>query len=107
MESQLTWVATAAIIIGAVVRYLKSDSPLPEWLHVAPKWRPVVAFALGVVAAAFDFAAMGTPWPNAIAKGFLASFGAVVGHHLVIEKGRGGKELPIPLARDVPKGGGA
>lgn len=101
MEAQLTWVAAAAIIIGAVVRYLKSDSPLPEWLHVPKEWRPVAAFALGLVAAVLDAVAIGTPWPDAIAKGVLASVGAMVGHHFVIEKRRGGKELPIPFARDT------
>lgn len=99
VETQLTWVASVAVIIGAVVRYLKSDSPLPEWLHVAPKWRPVAAFALGIVAAVLDAVAIGTPWPDAIAKGVLASFGAMVGHHFVIEKGRDGKELPVPFVR--------
>lgn len=99
MEQQLTWVAAAALVIGAVVRVLKSDSPLPEWLHVSKQWRPWLAVALGIVAGVLDAVAMGTPWADAVAKGVLASVGAMAGHHLVIEKGRGGKELPVPFAR--------
>ena len=111
MEQQLTWVAAAALIIGAVVRYLKTDSPLPEWLHVPKEWRPWLAVALGVVAGVLDAVAMGTPWFNAIAGGIVSAIGAIVGHEVVIEKARGGKELPIPFARkrddeapDIPKG---
>lgn len=99
MEQQLTWVAAAALIIGAVVRYLKTDSPLPAWLHVPPGWRPWLAVALGIVAGVLDAVAMGTPWADAVAKGVLAAVGAMAGHHLVIEKGRGGKELHVPFAR--------
>lgn len=114
MEQQITWVAVAALAIGAIVRALKSDSPLPEWLHVPKEWRPVLATGLGVVSGVLDAVVMGTTWPNAILGGVLSAVSAIAGHEVVVEKARGGKELPIPFARkrddeapDIPKDGAA
>jgi len=46
-----------------------------------------------------------------ILGGVLSAVSAIAGHELVVEKARGGKEIPIPLARklddeapDIPKG---
>jgi len=111
MLAEHRWVAACALVIGAIVRVLKSDSPLPEWLHVSKERRPWLAMALGIVAGVLEAIAGGTPWARALAEGLAAALLAIAGHEVVIEKARGGKEIPIPLARkrddeapDIPKG---
>ncbi|HLV68037.1 MAG TPA: hypothetical protein VKY73_19600 [Polyangiaceae bacterium] len=100
------WVAFAALIIGAVVRVLKSDSPLP--ITVPAKWRGWLAIGLGIVAGVLEAIAGGTPWARALAEGLAAAVLAIAGHELGIESLRGGKELfarkrddEVP---DIPKG---
>ena len=88
------WIALAAIVIGAVVRLLKSDGPIP--LTVPSRWRPVLAVVLGVIAGVFDKVASGGAWTQAILGGLLAALTAISSHDVVIEGLRGGKELGAP-----------
>lgn len=90
-SQQLAWLGVAAVLIGLVVRLLKSDIP---WTSTIPaRWRPVLALGLGAVAAAFDAVLGGASWPDAIKVGLGAAAAAIVGHDVVIEGLRGGKEL--------------
>lgn len=94
------WIAAAALIIGAVVRILKSDSltialanlglpPLPK------RVLPWLSLVLGVASAILDVKLQGTPWPEAVAKGLVAGVSAIAGHELGVESVRKGKELLV------------
>ncbi|WP_394849723.1 hypothetical protein LZC95_20000 [Pendulispora brunnea] len=84
------WVPFAALAIGAVVRVLKSDTPLPT---VPTAWRPWLALGLGAVAGVLQAVVGGTAWSKALLDGLTAALTAIAGHDLVIESLRGGKEL--------------
>lgn len=87
------WVAVAALIIGAVVRLLKSDTPLPT---VPARWRAWLAIGLGIVAGVLDALVAGTPLVSAVLQGLGAALTAITTHELVIEGIRGGRELGQP-----------
>lgn len=94
----LGWVAIAALLVGAVVRLLKSDSltvalanlglpPIPK------RVLPWLSLVLGVASAILDVKLQGTAWPEAVAKGLIAGVAAIAGHELGVESMRKGKEL--------------
>ena len=85
------WVAAFALIIGAVVRLLKSDTPLP--FSVPARWRSWLALALGAVAGVLDAVVAGTPVRDAVLQGLVSAALAMVGHDTVIESLRGGREF--------------
>lgn len=91
MLGEHRWVAACALVIGAIVRVLKSDTPLP--FTVPAKWRGWLAIGLGIVAGALEAVAGGTPWARALAEGLTAALIAITGHELGVESLRGGKEL--------------
>lgn len=99
METQIAWVLIAWQVIHFAVRYLKSDSPLPEWLHVSPGWRPVVVIALGQVSGVLEMVIAGTPWLEAMAGGLISAAGAWGQHQGIVVRMRNGKELPVPFVR--------
>lgn len=94
----ITWTASAAVLIGALVRLAKSDR-LP-WT-VPARWRPTAALLLGLVAAVVEAAAVGSPWPDAIVRGVSAAGLATLGHGVGIEGIRDGEELAAPT--DPPR----
>lgn len=79
--------------IGAVVRVLKSDTRLP--LDVPAKHRAALAWALGAVAGVVDLVLGGAPW-HAAAVAVGGPMLAQIGHVVLIEGARGGRELPVP-----------
>ncbi len=94
----LGWVAAAALLVGAVVRLLKTDMltialanlglpPIPK------RVLPWVSLVLGVGSSILDVKLQGTDWPSAIAKGLVAGVAAIAGHELGVESARKGKEL--------------
>ena len=87
------WVAVASLLIGLVVRLLKSDTRLP--VDVPAQYRPLVAYGLGAVVGALDAIQGGEP-VHAALMGLLAPSLAILGHVVGIEGLRGGKELPLP-----------
>lgn len=90
------WVAVAAIIIGLIVRLLKSDTKIP--IDIPPRLRAPLAIALGAAAGALDKLGnmQGVTWTTALLEGVTAAVIAIVSHTLVINSARDGKELPIP-----------
>lgn len=97
------WVALAAVSIGAFVRLLKSDSPVPKWLHLpawayAPNARVWVAVGGGVLTGVLDRMAGGDTWGPAILSGLFACGAAIVGHETIVESIRGGREFFEPKA---------
>jgi len=98
---QHKWIAVSALVIGAFVRLLKSDGPIP--INVPARWRPVLALVLGLASAALAQVANGTPWRRALTEGLLAGVIAIVGHDVLVEGVRGGKEIPMGKAAPTPK----
>lgn len=90
------WPLVLALIVGGVVRLTKPDV---RWApSVPPRFRPLVAVAVGAVGAACDAIAAGTPWQEA-AKTAAAAVGvAILGHTFGVEVLRGGREIPVPGA---------
>jgi len=84
------WVPFAAVIVGAAVRALKSDSPITV---VPAQWRPWLALALGAVAGVLQAVLGGATWTKALADGLVAALTAMAGHDLLIESARNGREL--------------
>lgn len=82
----------AALLIGAIVRALKSDT-LPSWLQIPPRLRPWLAIGLGQVLTVVEAVAMGTPWRDAVLHGLAASLTAMLGHDTLVEGLLGGREL--------------
>lgn len=85
-----------ALVIGALVRLCKSDSPIPLLAKVPAVWRPRIAVALGVVGGVLSALAAKVPLSVAVAGGVIAAFTAVTGHEVLIEGARGGSELLGP-----------
>ncbi|WP_394844032.1 DUF4231 domain-containing protein [Pendulispora brunnea] len=98
LAAQGKWIVVGAIVIGAIVRLLKSDTPLPT---VPSQWRPWLALGLGAVAGILQAVAAGTPWQKALIDGLVSALTAIAGHDLLIESLRGGREIgsdraPVP-----------
>jgi len=91
LAQQHKWFALAALVIGLVVRLLKSDGPIP--INVPAKYRAWLAVGLGIVAGVLDMIGAGTAWKEALLGGILAAFAAISGHQLVVESLRSGREV--------------
>lgn len=93
------WILALSFVVGAVVRGLKPDVPIP--VNVPPRARPLVALALGVFGGAvlmvFEVVP-GLAWPRALVGGFLAGGLAVVGHETLVESLRAGRDFGTPKA---------
>lgn len=87
------WVGLGALFIALLVRLLKSAAVPPPLDHIPSKARPLVALLLGIVSGALDKIVTGTPWKMALLGGLVSSALAVLGHDVVIEYLRKGREL--------------
>src|SRR5574338_298624 len=94
------WIAVAAVLIGAIVRALKQDTPIP--ITIVAKYRPWLALGLGQVSGVLQALSTGTPWKEALVGGLVSSVVAILGHDLVIESMRNGKELGAPKVPPLP-----
>lgn len=94
------WLPLAALVIGFLVRLLKSD--VKFMFDVPAKYRPLAAIILGLAAAAVDRVIGGAPAKEALTEGLSAAALAIAGHVLGIEWLRGGKEITV--GADKPKG---
>lgn len=88
------WVLVASVVIGLLVRLVKDD-PAVSWIPftLAPKYRPGVALGLGIVSAVLHSVATGVAFSTALIEGLSAAMLAITSHDVVIEGGRGGREL--------------
>lgn len=89
---QMTWTALAALVIGGIVRILKSDGTTIALanLHLPPipkRALPWLALAFGAASAVLDARVNGVAWSQAAMVGVIAASAAVLGHDL-------GKSLP-------------
>lgn len=88
------WVPLAALVIGFLVRALKSDAfVLPPSLAVAAPYRPLLVLALGIVSGVLDAVVGGTPWRDAIVGGLLSALMALIGHTTIVDVLRGGRDI--------------
>ena len=91
----------AAFSIGLFVRALKSDTKIP--FEIPSRFRPPVAALLGIVAGGLEAVAKGMPFQDALRQGAIMGLVTILGHFLVIDVIRGGKEIPLPwLMKDTP-----
>lgn len=123
------WLPLVALLIWALVRISKQDVdwfkwPVPfilkypfrwvgvpvnippgsllriDWLDTPKRARPVLPIALGLLAGVVEKAATGLTWRLAIAQGVTAGITAMVGHNLVVDAARGGRDIG---AKPAPK----
>ena len=106
LAMQHKWIALSALLIGFVIRLLKSDTKLP--VDIPPRYRVWVALGLGIAAGVLDNVANGTPWKTAIIGGLSAAMVAITGHGAIVGSLRGGKEFVVPgmMKPGVPPGPG-
>lgn len=81
----------AALVVGLLIRLLKANPKLEE--RFPARVRPWLAVALGVLAGVLNAVVAGTPLVRAIILGVVSGGAAVLGHDLVIEGLRDGKEI--------------
>lgn len=83
------WVALLALLVGGLVRLLKSDVPGPV---VVPRLRAPLALAFGMLSSGLERVATGVPWVQAFGDGLGAGIFAILLHVLIVESAMGGKE---------------
>lgn len=88
------WVPLAALVIGFLVRALKSDAFVlpPSWV-VAARWRPVLVVALGLLSGVLEAVVGGAAWRDAIVGGLLSALLAMLGHTTIVDLLRGGRDI--------------
>lgn len=84
------WLALSALAIGGAIRVLKSDTPLPT---LPAKYRAYAALVFGLASGIVQAIMGGAPWLLALLQGLCAGGAAIVGHQVLIEGARDGKEL--------------
>ena len=84
------WLGATALVIGFLVRLLKSDTPLPT---LPARFRPWLALGLGALSAMVDSRVNGTDWRTALVAGLGAGLVAIMGHDTVVESLRNGREF--------------
>jgi hypothetical protein len=94
MISKRAWLPLGALVIGLVVRILKSDTKIP--IDIPPRLRIWAAFGLGQVSGALEAVVTGKTWKEAVLGGLVQSMLAIVGQNVLIGSLRGGKEIPLP-----------
>lgn len=99
------WLLVSALVITAIVRLLKSDTPLPFNIVIPARWRGWAAVGLGIAAGVLNAVTSGTPWKTAMLQGVGAALTAILGHELVVEGLRNGREFFV--AKGATPGGGA
>lgn len=88
------WWAVSSLVIGILVRLVKSDTKIP--LDLPGDRRAYLAALLGVVSGVVDAIATGKPWVPALFEGLASAVTAMGSHDFFIGAIRKGRELPIP-----------
>jgi hypothetical protein len=84
-----------ALVLGFVVRVLKSDSKLP--INVAPENRMRLAYALGLIIGVIELVINGSTWQESFMIAVVSPTLAVFGHEFGIEWARNGREIHVPF----------
>lgn len=80
------WVPLAALVVGALVRLLKSDVPITPTLP--PQYRALAALAFGIVSGVLEAIVGGQKTQVAIIGGLISALAAIGGNELVVEPGK-------------------
>lgn len=80
------------VLVHVLMRLLKAGK-LKQWIPA--RWRPFAALWLGAIAVVVERVAYGMPWQDAALVAALGVAGAVLGHDVLIEGMRGGKEVGL------------
>lgn len=88
-------IAILAILVGFLIRVLKSPSLPAPLSAIPPKARPSVAIVLGCALSGIESFASGKPAKVAVMEGASAAALAIMGHYLGIDVMRGGRELTL------------
>lgn len=86
------WVVASSVVIGALVRLQKNGKLTLPWT-IPARYRPLLALGLGLVSGMLEAVIAGTPWSSAIVGGLVSAAMAGLGHGVVIEALRNGREL--------------
>jgi hypothetical protein len=93
-----SWPLLAAIVVGFLVRLVKEER-VP--INVAPRFRPLLAVALGMVSAICEAVILKTPILTAAIGGFGSAVIAIGGHDVLVEAIFGGKEPSVKASGGV------
>lgn len=88
-------IAILAILVGFLIRVLKSPSLPAPLSAIPPKARPTIAIVLGCTLSGIESFASGKPAKVAVMEGASAAALAIMGHYLGIDVMRGGRELTL------------
>lgn len=88
------WVAVAALVVGFLVRAIKSDTRLP--ITLPPRVRPWLALGLGAVSGVLEHVVTGVSWRDALLGGLASALAAMAGHDVLVEGVRRGREVRMP-----------
>lgn len=97
-----SWVPMAAAVAWVLVRISKDDRAV-RWFRVEidPRWRAWASAILGLVFGVLHKLATGGTWGEAIVGGLVAGNGATVGHELIVESIRKGRDIGM-AKEDAP-----
>jgi hypothetical protein len=87
------WALLAAIVIYALTAAMKQGWLGSTLAKLPKRVIPLVPTVLGVVCVTSGELIGHQLWPMALANGLLAGFAPILGHELLIESARGGKEV--------------
>ena len=89
---QFSWLFVAGLVVGGIVRALKTDGASAILTHffgseekpvkLPPRSLPFIALGFGTIGAILDAAVAGDPWSIALKKGAISAALAVFGHEL-------------------------
>lgn len=92
---QHAWLAAGVIIVGLIVRMLKSDAKFP--INIPTRWLPVATLVLSQAYTTLEAIQSGTPWKTAVWTGLTLAMTTMGLFDLVIKAVLNGKDMPAWL----------
>lgn len=91
------WLPLASLVIFFAVRLVKDDR-FVAWcpIVIPPRYRSLLAVALGAISGVLQALTTGAKWPTAIVGGLISAYTAIAGHDLVVESIRKGRDIGVP-----------
>lgn len=93
--SEHKWLGVAVIVLGMVVRLLKSDTKLP--INIPQRWLPLATIVLGQAYSVCQMIASGMAWKPAVMQGLKVSLLTMGLFDVVVKAVFNGKDLPVWL----------
>lgn len=98
--------------VVAVVLYFLAAAIKQGWLgtwlqaKLSPRFLPFLSPVAGVLSLSSVEILAGAPWLSAVVDGLMAGLGPILGHEVVVEAWRNGKEI-VPAKKSSSSGGGS